>query len=326
MVRYVLVMVEGPVGSSRQVLKIDGGRIRQIREEKGLTQLYVASVVGVTTDTISRWENRKYPSIKRENALRLAEALEVSLQEILEGEQVDRSKGAGRDLPPTAHGKRTRLSPLQVGLFVAVSIVVGLLFFFAKSGLQGPSNAIVTATRSLPKYVAPGARFPVLIEIDDGGVETSVILKESMPRACSLVGYFPQASALTKGRGTLQWIMSVPKGGLDFVYVVHCSRGVDLGKQLRFSGTITSRGKDHANIPIEGELVTRVGPFHWADRNADGTIDDQEVLEAFDTLGRVKGLEADLRELETLWANGAYRWDPGKMEFYPLKEAHDGRR
>ena len=69
----------GPV-----MVKIDGSKVRQIREQKGLTQLYIATAVEVTTDTVSRWENKSYPSIKKENGLRLAEALEVPLEEILE--------------------------------------------------------------------------------------------------------------------------------------------------------------------------------------------------------------------------------------------------
>ena len=69
-----------------QMVKIDGSKVRNLREAKGLTQLYIATVVGVTTDTISRWENKRYPSIKEENALKLAEALEVTLDDILEKE------------------------------------------------------------------------------------------------------------------------------------------------------------------------------------------------------------------------------------------------
>ena len=65
-----------------QMVKIDGSKVRSLREAKGLTQLYIATVVGVTTDTISRWENKRYPSIKEENALKLAESLEVSLDEM----------------------------------------------------------------------------------------------------------------------------------------------------------------------------------------------------------------------------------------------------
>ena len=61
--------------------------VRRIREDKKLTQLYVAKVVGVTTDTISRWENNRYPTMKTSNALRLAEALEVPLKDILQDEE-----------------------------------------------------------------------------------------------------------------------------------------------------------------------------------------------------------------------------------------------
>jgi len=64
--------------------RIDGAEIRRLRESKGLTQLYLATFIGVTTDTISRWENRRYPSIKLDNAERLAQALEVNLQAILD--------------------------------------------------------------------------------------------------------------------------------------------------------------------------------------------------------------------------------------------------
>lgn len=68
------------------MIRIDGTKIRQIREQKGLTQLYIATAVEVTTDTVSRWENKRYPSIKKENALKLAQALEVDLSELMESE------------------------------------------------------------------------------------------------------------------------------------------------------------------------------------------------------------------------------------------------
>ena len=62
-----------------QMTRIDGDKVRSLREAKGLTQLYIATVVGVTTDTISRWENKRYPSVKEENARKLAEASSSSM-------------------------------------------------------------------------------------------------------------------------------------------------------------------------------------------------------------------------------------------------------
>ncbi len=77
------------------MIKIDGARARHLRESQGLTQLYIATAVGVTTDTISRWENGRYSNIKRDNGVRLAEALEVSLEEILLVEKEQAEDGAG---------------------------------------------------------------------------------------------------------------------------------------------------------------------------------------------------------------------------------------
>ncbi|MCI5166768.1 MAG: XRE family transcriptional regulator [Candidatus Electrothrix sp. GM3_4] len=61
---------------------IDGSKIKQIRESKGLTQDYLATVVGVAIRTVSCWENNRSPNIKRENAESVAKALEVPLEDI----------------------------------------------------------------------------------------------------------------------------------------------------------------------------------------------------------------------------------------------------
>ena len=98
---------------------LDGSAAKQIREEKNLTQLYVSKVVGVTTDTISRWENNRYPTIKRDNALKLAEALEVEVEEILF------TDNASCDLV-SADEKRKNLSLILILLGLAVlALVVG---------------------------------------------------------------------------------------------------------------------------------------------------------------------------------------------------------
>lgn len=56
--------------------------IKQIREERGLTQDQLASLSRVPRICISRYENGKYyPSI--ENALKLAGALNVPLEALL---------------------------------------------------------------------------------------------------------------------------------------------------------------------------------------------------------------------------------------------------
>ena len=94
-------MNEQSYPSSQVMIKIDGARIRAIREAKGLTQLYVATAVEVTTDTVSRWENRRYPTIKKENGLKLAQALEVELEDILDrGDEADISQDEAEPVAP----------------------------------------------------------------------------------------------------------------------------------------------------------------------------------------------------------------------------------
>ncbi len=69
--------------SAVAMIRISGPKIRSLRENQELTQLYLATAVEVTTETISRWERTDAPNIKKENGLKLAAALEVELDEIL---------------------------------------------------------------------------------------------------------------------------------------------------------------------------------------------------------------------------------------------------
>jgi Predicted transcriptional regulators len=156
--------------NSSNSVDINGNKIRLIREQKGLTQLYLATVVGVTTDTISRWENRRYPSIKLENAKKLAEALEVSLEELLEmeadrepdaeigGEEAAADKAvsslAGRIGVPWPRGRWWILAGAGVLIVAALAWAV---IVTNRSGME--------AVRIMPAHTAPNLSFPVLIRI-----------------------------------------------------------------------------------------------------------------------------------------------------------------
>jgi len=148
---------------------IDGARIKGVRETKKLTQLYVANVVGVTTDTISRWENNRYPTIKRDNAEKLAGALEVELAEILRQEEP-----AGEEdtvpLSPSRHGAR----PWLLGLAVLALCVAAAFILRPRMPAHG-------AVRWAPHFAAPGETIPVQIKITPaGGGDLGFILKEKL--------------------------------------------------------------------------------------------------------------------------------------------------
>ena len=125
-------------------LAIDGARIRTVRETKKLTQLYVANVVGVTTDTISRWENNRYPSIKRENAEKLASALEVDLEEILRLDDEIADSIAEPALPAVLSA---RLLLWSGTVFLGVLLLALVLF------MRRPETA-PTAVRWIPRFAA----------------------------------------------------------------------------------------------------------------------------------------------------------------------------
>ncbi|HEX2770242.1 MAG TPA: helix-turn-helix transcriptional regulator, partial [Geobacteraceae bacterium] len=144
---------EKPGKSLSPGVAIDGARIRSIRETNKLTQLYVANVVGVTTDTISRWENNRYPTIKRENAEKLASALEVALAEIVKGEDSP-APAEETPLPPGNRGRRAAMI-----LFGLLLVIAAMAFLF---GHLAPHT---TAARKLPRFSAPGEIIPVQIKV-----------------------------------------------------------------------------------------------------------------------------------------------------------------
>ena len=135
------------------VVPIDGSKIKTIREAKKLTQLYVANVVGVTTDTISRWENNRYPAVKRDNAEKLAAALEVDLAEIVKSEEQKGETGE-ESLPPRPAGHR------RAWVIACAAVLITLVVFF----LYRQMFAIPGAERNLPTFGAPGETIPVQIK------------------------------------------------------------------------------------------------------------------------------------------------------------------
>src|SRR5512139_4001326 len=146
-----------PLDDTSASLALDGAVLKRLREEKRLTQLYVSKVVGVTTDTISRWENNRYPTMRRDNALKLAEALEVPIEALL--------------LQPAADEQPAQPVPGRNHWGWMVGLVAGLLLAVV-AGIatwrQATTPAPVTmrAARILPPHGAPGTAIPVQIHLE----------------------------------------------------------------------------------------------------------------------------------------------------------------
>lgn len=278
---------------------IDGNRIRQIRETKKLTQLYVANVVGVTTDTISRWENNRYPSIKRENAQKLADALEVSLEEILRQEQDAPAESAQKD--PSSYSP---LPDKKVLLFLGAGAVLLLLvvFLFARHDPEP------TAVRWAPRFAAPGEVIPLQVKVirrpDD---PLGFILKEKLPAGMRLVSSLPPGSAAESG---VKWL--IPSGGspVTISYSVRTPAPQSQIKEARLSGEVVlRRGDANRTEAVGGSSAIRIGGYHWADSNGDGRIDDDEIMPAYYICDEMKELGLDWKTIEAIWTGKGYRWD-----------------
>ena len=70
-------------------------------------------------------------------------------------------------------------------------------------------------------------------------------------------------------------------------------------------------------MSVLGDSAVTVAPVHWVDTNADGRIDDAEMLEGSFTIEDMAGVHIDFDDLEKLWDAGNYRWDKVKGVFVP---------
>ena len=74
--------------------KIIPGRLRELRQARGLTTTQLASMINASEVTVRTWESGKY-SPARWNLPRIAEALGVSVEEFT----TDRCPACGQALP-----------------------------------------------------------------------------------------------------------------------------------------------------------------------------------------------------------------------------------
>lgn len=290
-----------------QTIRIDGGKIRRIREDKKLTQLYVAKVVGVTTDTISRWENNRYPSIKRENALSVCEALEVPLDEIIESQVPETSEVVPENVS-SSRGKRRYL------LLLPVFLALGVLYYYYQKQ-EGPVPSF-SSERVLSHYGAPGGVVPVRVRLDPGPGVQGFILREHFPPGWKLIEAVPPASSLNNEEGTVRWIIKPGETQRVISYLVQVPPDARVGETVQFSGEIVANPKSRSSaIDVDGNKGVVIDAFLWADTNGDHIIDDVEMLAASGTVEEMKGIHLDWGLLEGIWSSEGYIWDQDKQRF-----------
>jgi len=290
---------------------LNGSAVKQIREDKKLTQLYVSKVVGVTTDTISRWENNRYPTIKRENALLLSEALEVDVNEIL----IDDPEAAGVNVKPA---KRFRVKPLLIGAFIIVLAIIFGVWFFPDKHLAPVFS--LTVSRNLPNFAAPGSQVPVRVNFSSPLPSGGYILREYFPKGWKLIQASPPASSLDNINGVVRWIIKAGDSRERIVYMLQIDAAASPESYSKFRGeVIISSEQGQSTLTVNGDDSVSMGPVLWADSNGDSVIDDAEMLQASYTVDEMQGVHIDWGKLEKLWDAGQYHWDEKQKDFLPVR-------
>ena len=318
------------------MVKIDGSKVRAIREAKGLTQLYVATAVEVTTDTVSRWENKRYPSVKKENGIKLAEALEVELDEILDVStlQEDNDTEINADSFPatdqigqfpdkvnrlqqnhyekqSARAKRFNSKVLFFALpVVLVLLCIGLYYFL--TGRGNVADSAISVERIVAPHFIAGQPLPVFVQIEKNDQNAvSIIVKEQLPPGCRLGSVSPPPSGEDLGN-TIKWLTRIT-GSTTFFFTVITEPTFQ--GSLHFSGVSRDTLSGDAALNITGDSKSASSLHHWADANGDNRISDEEILAVYDLLSSDTNQIIDLDLLEEIWLGDGYIWQPEKQQF-----------
>jgi len=308
--------------NSSNSVDINGHKIRTLREQRGVTQLYLATVVGVTTDTISRWENRRYPSIKLENAKKLAEALEVPLEELLEDDGADTPQTARGDAGPVEEQTpavvsrwarlRTLMGHYRKWLVAGVGLAV-VIGAAAVAVLVNRSG--VKAIRIMPGHTAPNLAFPVKILLTgDTEITHTLLIREEVMAEVTATGGAAEGSAKHFGKNP-RWIGKLQEGRAAFLYLVEPDKRIRPGEEIRIAGDLIAREGQTSGDAIGGSDRIMLTLYHWADSDKNYVISDAEIRAAYETYSVPGENLLNFSALEELWVAGGYAWSKKSQSF-----------
>lgn len=315
----------GPV-----MIKIDGTKIRRIREQKGLTQLYIATAVEVTTDTVSRWENKRYPSIKKENGVKLAQALEVTLDEILDSvpevqsidsntRQPEQNNNADTTSPATTVTRPAApFLSLKTALFLTLMFIplfgVIIYFLYLQEDTVLPQ---ITVKRTVSAHFIAGQPLPVFVHISSSTDDAvSFILRENLPPGATVLSTYPEISEKHKKNNSIQWLGNISTSAL-FIYTISTTE--QFSGTILFDGILKISSSSKGEIMVSGDQNSAAGLHHWADKNQDNRISDEEILTIYDLTNSNQYTEIDMDLLEEIWLGDGYIWHPKEQQFSILE-------
>lgn len=315
-------MTDNSIPGPMNMVKIDGSKIKRLREQQGLTQLYLATAVQVTTDTISRWENKRYPSIKKENGIKLAEALNVQLDELLEDEEAVNGDDthATVTIPPStapSGGIKTGFRKAWPFLLLSLTLFCVLAAFLWYS-LSSSPDVTISAERTVPEHCIAGQPFPVMIRITGVPEDklTAIIIRENVPANAIIHKISPELSGGGMKNNMIKWLKKINDTTI-FAYVISVAGADD--EKIDFYGTAAVSGNSGPPPPITGDNMTKIGHFHWADTDNDNIISDSEILAVHDRYGEIEGIDLDIDLIENIWLGSGYKWNQTTAAFEILQ-------
>lgn len=289
------------------IVQIDGAVIRKLREEQGLTQLYIATAVGVTVDTISRWENKRYPGIKQDNGLKLSLALGVELEDISrqsDNAAVEETERIHPGTVPEATSEGWNWKWLLLGCIVLFGIGGGFLWRSTRPHIT------LTALRVLPPHSAPGHPFPVAVMISGNpDLNTPLLIREHLGGSCQARDARDPDKYLGQSP---KWIGRMHDGTAVFMYMVYPDKSISLGDILSFTGEVVVSDQQYT-LSIKGQDTIRIMPYHWADTNRDNSVSDTEILKVYERWAFDSSV-FNLGPVEDLWQGGHYSWNASTPE------------
>jgi hypothetical protein len=205
-------------------------------------------------------------------------------------------------------------------LFLLAGGLVAVAWFL----LAGQPEALpVSATRVLPAHIPPGQDFPVLLKVaSPSPASFALIIRENLPAGCRLASATPAATGPTgrAGRaGQITWVSRLEGGERLFAYRLTSPLAAPNGASLRFQGQVVAGGRGETTTTITGPEQLTIASYHWADRDGDHRIDDEEILWVYDLFGALEGFD-DLRdEVDLIWTAGGYRWDAAAGHYQVVK-------
>jgi hypothetical protein len=146
--------------------------------------------------------------------------------------------------------------------------------------------------------------------VDNGGL----IVKEKLPPGWQLVRAEPAAALGAVEE--IKWLLPAGKGSRIISYTVRSPQTAPLDTRVVFSGQLVTQAAGRAqSSAIGGDREMILAARHWADRNGDGKIDDNEIMPAYYLTEEMKGLGLDWQTIEKIWSSAGYGWDAARRTY-----------